>query len=176
MRCGSTQLSKWLSTELNYKWYNEPHNDVVETEQPQLGENNIVVKEIWHHIHQLPNFKKYISSFDKVIGLIRENIRECAISIQHFRYVSHDKKHSPYYINDEWIINNDSEIQRLYSEIIERNEEIRNNTPFLVTYEGIYESGNDKQKLIDYLAIKNITNFTLLNNDFRLRNKKIKFI
>ena len=170
MRTGSTTLARWLALELGYKLYSEPHCDIVEVDKPLDSEDNIVVKEIWHHIEGMVGLNDYIKGFDRVIGLVREDIRDCSISIVHFKDLDWKDKHNRYMINEEWIAQNEEEIQRLYSEIKDRNDKIQRICSFNVTYEGIYNTKEDLDRLCSYIGLKELKHSYLLGSEYKLRN------
>ena len=170
MRTGSTQLAKWLSLELGYKLYSEPHCDIVLVEGPTIGEKDIVVKEIYHHIENLDNLDEYIKSFDKVISLVRTDIRDCSIAIVHFLDLPWDKKHKAYNISDKWIVDNEINIQSLYSEIKDRNDKIVKLCKFGVTYSGVYTTKEDISRICNYLNLKDLKHSHLLGPMYKLRN------
>ena len=94
-RTGSTNLSKGISSTLNYKFYDEPfhidkensHNILL---QKIKNESNIVVKHIWYH--RINNtiiddfLKLLISEFDEVFILLRKNSKEHYESIINLQY------------------------------------------------------------------------------------------
>lgn len=163
-RSGGYQLNEWLALELGYKMIHEP----IITPQSIEGDN-IVVKYLITEIIDRNDID--FTNWDKIIGLIRMDTYETAIS----QTVAQEQKkwHDSYKISDEWIYNNIKLINESQKNIksnidyLKAIEEIK----MLVSYESIYNTKEDIQRIKDYIGIKNRKYEYLLNNRNRLRKK-----
>ena len=163
-RSGGYQLNLWLSLELGYKMIHEPNKINESTEG-----DNIVVKHLITDIEgeNVIDYKKW----DKIIGLIREDVRECSIS----QTVALQKNQwrVGYEINDEWIKENETTIQYYEGWVNEKIKSVKEikEIGIMVTYESIYYTKEDIRKIKDYIGISNTKYEHLLDNTNRLRNK-----
>jgi hypothetical protein len=163
-RSGGYQLNEWLALELGYKMIHEP----IITPQSIEGDD-IVVKYLITEIIDRNDID--FTNWDKIIGLIRMDTYETAIS----QTVAQEQKkwHDSYKISDEWIYNNIKLINESQKNIksnidyLKAIEEIK----MLVSYESIYNTKEDIQRIKDYIGIKNRKYEYLLNNRNRLRKK-----
>lgn len=167
-RSGGFQLTKWISWEMGYKLIHEP------TITPQSVEGeNIVVKYLITEIIDRNDID--LTIWDKIIGLIRMDTYEMAIS----QTVAQELKewHDSYKISDEWIYNNSKLINESQKNAKSNIDYLRDieEIKLLVSYESIYNTKEDIQRIKDYLGIKNTKYEYLLNNKNRLR-KKTKLI
>lgn len=166
-RSGGFQLTKWISSEMGCKPIHEP----IMTPQSIEGEN-VVVKYLVGYFY---NNDIDLTNWDKIIGLVRMDTYDSAIS--QTSGLERKKWNEPYKLSEEWIRNNVEKIKK-NEKIIESNikylrgiKEIQ----LFTTYEGIYHSKEDIQRIKDYIGIKNTNYEYLLDNKNRLR-KKNKFI
>lgn len=159
-RSGGYNLGQWISYELGYPYKHEPYINGLDIE----GEN-VVVKWLLSEWNEM----KVKPEMDKWIGLWREDIRECAIS--YLKSNQTGKWRDGYTITNEWINENETEIQRIQSAIELENSKIPkiSQIEFFITYEGIYNRGNDIQRVLEYLDIKAPKYLHLLNPSQRLR-------
>ena len=166
-RSGGHQLNEWLALELGYKMIHEPiyNNQSIEG-------NNIVVKCVVNEIKNRMDID--LLNWDKIIGLTRDNIRECAISRTKAEQTNDVRKwHYGYEISSEWIIENEIDIkknERWANDGINHISRI-NEIELRVTYEGIYNTKEDIQRIKDYIGITNTKYEHLLDNSNRLRNR-----
>jgi hypothetical protein len=174
-RSGGYSLLKWIGSEKEYQTIHEPtkdNGDILSIYKMRLlakNKNNTVVKYLISEIENELNTFDW-SNWDKVIGLIRNDIRECAIS--HCWALSSNIWRDSYEITNEWLINNEEEIKEEESRL-QKNKEIISNIPqigLLVSYENIYQNNEDIDKLTQYLEIKKVNFYSLLDNRNRLRN------
>ena len=178
-RSGGFSLLNWIGLEKGYQTIHEPtmdNGDILSIYKMRLlakNKNNTVVKYLISEIeNKLDTFDW--SNWDKIIGLIRNDTRECAIS---HRWASvADNWRTCYEITNEWIIENEEEI-KLEESRLQKNKEVISNIPqieLLISYENIYEnvyqSGGDIDKLTQYLDIQKINSYSLLDSRNRLRN------
>jgi hypothetical protein len=179
-RSGGFSLLNWIGLEKRYQTIHEPtvdNDDMLSIYKMRLlakNKNNTVVKFLISEIeNELDTFDW--SNWDKIIGLIRNDTRECAIS--HCWALSSNIWRECYEIPNEWIIENEKEIKE-EEERLKKNKEVISNIPqieLLVSYENIYyenlyENNEDINKLTKYLEIKKINSYSLLDNRNRLRN------
>lgn len=164
-RTGGYNLGLWLSNEFGIPYYHEPHNH----KQTIIGEHYIV-----KYLNSEWNELKEKTEFDKTIGLIRENIRESAIS--YLKAQQSGNWREPYIVTDEWIKGNEDGIMEGMESIHKANTELLNinEIELNITYEGIYNRGDDIQKVLEYLNIENPKYLHLLNPNLRLRNRNNK--
>lgn len=163
-RSGGYQLNEWLSLELGYKMIHEP----IRTNQSIEGDN-IVVKYLINEIGDSMDVD-YIN-WDKIIGLTRLNVKECAIS--QTKAVQTNEWRDRYEVSDEWINKNEIDIKHFEDWFNKQNEYINKlkEIQLRVTYEGIYNTKEDIQRIKDYIGITNTKYEHLLDNTNRLRNR-----
>jgi hypothetical protein len=163
-RSGGYQLNEWLALELGYKMIHEPiwNNKSIEG-------NDIVVKYVVNEIENRIDID--FSNWDKIIGLTRTDVRECAIS--HIKSVQRNEWRSGYEVSDEWIIENEIDIKHFEGWANNGNDYLNgiNEIQLRVTYERIYNTKEDIQRIKDYIGITNTKYEHLLDNTNRLRNR-----
>jgi hypothetical protein len=163
-RSGGYQLNEWLALELGYKPIHEP----IRTNESIEGDN-IVVKYITTDIKDKIKFD--FNNWDKIIGLIRNDTMECAKSFVYAEQTS--KWHIGYEITNEWIESNKEniiEVESLIKNEINFIKEL-NGIQLQITYERIYNTKEDLQRIKDYIGITNTKYEHLLDNTNRLRNR-----
>lgn len=165
-RSGGYQLNEWLSLELGYKMIHEP----IRTNQSIEGDN-IVVKYLINEIENRTDID--YTNWDKIIGLTRLNVRECAIS--QTKAVQTNKWRDGYEISREWINENEIDIKHFEEWVIEQNEYLNTikEIQLQVAYERIYNTKEDIQRIKDYTGITNTKYEHLLDNTNRLRDRSI---
>lgn len=165
-RVGGTSFGKWLSLELNYTYIHEPFNQNHKELYKNIdySQNKFVIK-------LEPEQIDLIKTDKKTIGLIRENTMDCAISLLHS--LESDKWHREYNINQNWIDFNKKKLEEIEIQIKNQNTNIKKmNNDILVTYEGIYDTHSDIQKLQEFFNIKNFSYISgYLNPKMRYRNR-----
>jgi hypothetical protein len=157
MRSGGYQLNEWLAKELGYEMIHEP----IRTNQSIEGDN-IVVKCL------VGEMDIDLTKWDKIIGLTREDIWECAKSSV---YAEQTKKwHIRYEMTNKWIEDNKENIIKKESNIKNEINFIKelNGIQLQVTYERIYNTKEDIERIKDYIGIKNTKYEYLLDNRNRL--------
>ena len=176
-RSGSTNLSKWLSMELGYDWISEPYNtdtkywnnNVKERYQKSLVNDNIVVKYIYNQFTDKTQIIETINSFDKLIILTRDNIRECAISSIYVNIIN--KAHNSYILDTTWLRENEKQIENVMYDINISNNKLKNITEGLqITYEGIFYTKEDVIKLKDYLKLDVLKYVNFIDKKNRYQN------
>jgi hypothetical protein len=160
-RSGGYRLGEWISTELNHTYYHEP---LISGEK--VTKEDRIVKYLldeWRRMDTKPEY-------DILIGLIREDSTECAIShikgneIRNFR--------TPYEVSEEWLKRNEENIKR--ESLIMDSWKIEMEslpTDTLLSYEGIYNRGETKP-LCELLGIHTPKYLHLLDTSNRLRKTK----
>jgi hypothetical protein len=179
-RSGGYSLLNWIGSEKGYQTIHEPtvdNEDMLSIYKMRLlskNKNNTVVKFLINEIeNELDAFDW--SKWDKIIGLIRNDTLECAIS--HCWALASNSWRDCYEISNEWIIENEEKIKEEEYRL-QKNKEVISNIPqieLLVSYENIYyenlyQNNEDINKLTKYLDIKKINSYSLLDNRNRLRN------
>lgn len=174
-RSGGYSLLHWIGSEKKYQTIHEPTMDNGDTlsiyKMRLLSKNkdNTVAKYLISEIeNELDTFDW--SNWDKVIGLIRNDTHECAIS--HCWALSSNIWRECYEIPNEWLIENEEQIKEEEYRL-QKNKEIISNIPqieLLVSYENIYQSKVDINRLTEYLNIEKVNSYSLLDNRNRLRN------
>ena len=164
-RSGGYGLGKWISTELNHTYYHEPIYNGLSTEG-----DNIVVKCLVNELENNTQCETYLNGWDKIIGLVRENERECAISQTYA--VEKGEWRKAYELNDEWISERENVIKGFEEWAVKRREWVEKLNVFTISYEGIYNEGNDIKRLLEYLNIEEPKYLHLLDSSNRLRKTK----
>ena len=103
------------------------------------------------------------------------NSRDCAIS--HLKAEQSGEWHIPYTLTNEWIQQNETHIENMEQWVEHLNHKMSTEIKeiqLMISYEGIYDTGEDIQRLIDYIGIENPLYLHMLNKSNRLRNKIIK--
>ena len=164
-RTGGYNLGLWLSNEFGIPYYHEPINH----HQTLIGEHYVVkyLNTEWWELKEKPEF-------DKWIVLIRENIRESAIS--HLKAEQSGNWRGTYIVTDEWLKENEERIKGGMESIRKANAELLNikDIELHITYEGIYNRGNDIQRVLEYLNIENPKYLHMLSPNLRLRSRNKK--
>jgi hypothetical protein len=176
-RSGGRSLLSWICQELNFKFWHEP---TLEDYNEILTEKNIAVKDFPHRITEAGyDIDEFASKFDKVILHSRGDARDIAISLVYAIEATGNntdyKHHDLYRIDDEWINERESEIQRMTIHSNELLNDIKNvNIDCLITtYDGVFYNKTDVEKISNYLGIKKHHWLDVLDNKRRLRNGEI---
>jgi hypothetical protein len=163
-RSGGYQLNQWLALELNYKMIHEPVNNKL-----NIDRDNIVVKCLLNEIKNEKNFD--FKNWDKIIGLIRTDVRECAIS--QTKAVQTNEWRNGYEVSDKWILNNIETINKNQRCAGSGNNYISNikEIGLMVTYEEIYNTKDDIDRIKKYIGMGDLKYEHLLDSNNRLRNR-----
>jgi hypothetical protein len=163
-RSGGYQLNEWLTLELGYKMIHEPIWNKLD-----VNGDNIVVKYNIGEIIKVSDID--LTNWDKIIGLTRNDTRECAIS--HIKSVQRNDWRRAYEVSDEWIKENEIDIKHFEGWANGGIDYINgiNEIDLRVTYERIYNTKEDIQRIKDYIGITNTKYEHLLDNTNRLRNR-----
>ena len=163
-RSGGYQLTKWLSWEIGYKPIHEP----IMTPQSIEGEN-ILAKYLVGEIKDNKDID--LTNWDKIIGLVRMDTYNSAIS--QTRALERKKWHEPYEVSNQWIHNNMELINKNQKVIESNNNYLRSikEIQLFTTYDGIYHTKEDIQRIKDYIGLKNTKYEYILDNKNRLRKQ-----
>ena len=162
-RVGGTQFSKWLSKELNLNYIHEPFNLRWRKEKENILGENILIKTDPFEWNEIKNL-----NWDYKIGLIRTNTKDCAISTTHSQ--ERNEWFVEYSITDKWLEKNHKRIIHNEEHIIKINEQITNiKDLFQITYEGIYQNGEDILRIKQLFNIQNFSFSHYLDQTNRYR-------
>ena len=171
-RTGGTVFSKWLSFELSYKWLTEPFNinSNLHYEISYLMEVEDVVMKLnpleWSY-NYIDN--QFYSSFDKIIGLTRNDVLDSSIS--YTKSVETGNFTKRYVVDEKWIEDNKEEIYNNLKELSKINNFVKEiDNSLQITYEGIYQNKNDIEKVKKYIGINDLKYVDMLDNKNRYRN------
>jgi hypothetical protein len=177
-RSGGMLLMSYIQSELSYKQYHEPFNNLTndEIDIELLLIDNIVVKDFPYHIESKGyNHFDIISKFDKIIVHHRENDMDVAISRTYFHTIKEGikKMHQPYKIDDEWMRDNKNNIEEMMVDVKKKSDYVRDLSiegSLKTTYDGIYYNKSDIPKILNFLNITDPKKLDMLDNKNRLRN------
>lgn len=178
IRVGGTKIGEWLGFELGLEYIHEPFSDWRVRLKRDIGpknsikykKNGFVVK-----VLQGPELEKTLveqPKWDKIIGLVREDETNCAISLLRAREIK--EWHEQYIIDEKWIEERQSEINELKKEVVNLRNEILtdNRIECGITYEGIYQTKVDRDKLKKYLNVDEWRFEEMLDTKYRYRKYK----
>ncbi len=166
-RSGGYNLGLWLSKELGFRYVHEPKiNNLDESGY------NIVTKYLiteWE-VQKNPLLYRY----NTIIGLIREEDRDCAIS--QCWAEQNNKWRQSYTITDEWLRENESYINEMEEWVKRKRESLLSikQLNLVVSYEGIYKRKTDIQKILNHFNITEPNYIHLLDESNRLRGNDRK--
>lgn len=175
-RSGSTSFARWLSMELNHLCILEPFNtDVADWNNNKnqkmefsMIEKNIICKCIYTQFPNITTIQNWISKFDKIILLKRNNIRDSIIS--ELNATDTGLHHNVYKIDNNWINKNESRIQEKIPIFIQYNKLIDELDGLHITYEGIYNTKEDIEKIKNYLEIDELKYLHYIDKNRRYQN------
>jgi len=159
-RTGGFALSQWISNELQLHHYHEPlgeeHPFNRHNAERALYGDNVLIEEMPESIKEFGiDYDEFLNTFDKIICLTRNDIRECAISLQTF--IKKDKYEQYNIINTDWLNLNESEFI-LNEEYLNKSktEVLAVTNSLQVTYEDVFETKKDVDRLVNYLEINKL--------------------
>jgi hypothetical protein len=174
-RTGSNNLTHYIANSLHYKEIIEPYNeyrfwDIDITESDIWERDNVVVKMMIGQGEE--KYEDVSTKFDKTVILYRENIIEQAESFVHA--TKSVDWHAPYTYDPSKVDQN--EYLETLDKFNSRLEKIKSYNHFTVTYENLYLSGTDRDRLDEYIGITNKSFRFILdsNNKYRRDNTGIK--
>lgn len=166
-RAGGFALCQWIANELQLHHYHEPlgeeHPFNRHNAERALYGDNVLIEEMPESIKEFGiDYNEFLNTFDKIICLTRNDIKECAISLQSF--VKKDKYEQYNIINTDWLNLNESEFQ-LNEEYLNKSktEVLSVINSLQVTYEDVFESKKDVDRLVNYLEINKLRYIDTLN-------------
>jgi len=162
-RSGGYQMGSWISRELGLSFVHEPMINNLNEDGDNVVTKYLITE--WEVYNKTPQYK-----YDKIIGLIREGDRDCAISQCWAERMNQWRNY--YQIPNEWLIENESYINEMERWVRNKRESLLNiyGLDLIVSYEGIYNRRDDIQKLLEYLEIKTPKYLHMLNPNLRLRD------
>jgi hypothetical protein len=177
-RTGSTNLAYYLGESLNYLVAVEPFHESrfwqqTLTEYDILERDNVVVKTMWGQGGYW--YKDLVDKFDKVIILWRENTLQQAES---FAYAALDNSqkywHDPYIFTSKEVPEEDINNHLIWFQ--DRYKEVEDIHDFKTTYEKIYVTGEDLDRLDQHVGIEGKQYRFILdkNNRYRRDNLQVK--
>ncbi len=178
-RSGGKSLLNWISKEKGYYGNHEPNINNKDILNEVISKDDVVVKLFPKNLtDENIDIEEFANTFDKVICHHRVNVKDVTISMVYGSLrdnKNHDNWHKTYDITPEWLIDNEDKIN---TELILVNEMVESITSLNInslktTYEGIYESKHDIDKLIKYLEIDRPFYTDILDNRHRLRGGDI---
>lgn len=173
-RTGSTVLAQYIANSFHYREIIEPYNeerfwDKGLTESDIWDKDNVVVKMMFGQGGYW--YSDIKDKFDKVIILYRNNIKEQAESYAYVTKVT--DWHAPYIYDPSKITQEEyDETYKMFS----REKEIDALVGFKVSYEDLYISGKDRDRLDTYLGNVNQSFRFMLDsrNKYRQSGSKVK--
>jgi hypothetical protein len=148
-RTGGTTFCNWISKELSKEYIHEPYHpyNLEKYGNVDFSNSNFIIKMEPEHLENIKGEKI-------TIGLIREDISNCAIS--HLHATETNNWHNPYSITENWIVFNKSKLEVISERISSENNKIRKmNYDITLTYEGLFENKTDIPKICNFLNIEN---------------------
>lgn len=156
-RSGGFSLLAWISKELGLPSYHEPflNPQHAQTHMDAWTSPRIAVKEDISHLHiSHINVSQYMSTFDRVILHVRKDVHATAISW--VRQLESGESHVPYRIDEQWLEEHAVAISQkeMQMRVVQNAILWQENEHTLSTsYEGIYHSGEDIDRICGYLGI-----------------------
>jgi LPS sulfotransferase NodH len=175
-RTGSTVFSRWLSSELNFKWINEPFNITNHNINDIFDADNIVVKLIfenntgeWFWDGRIKSINHLISlNWDIIFVLTRDNTLNQAIS-KAWADENEMWGETKYRITDGWLEKRNKGIQKRIVNIEKDKEFLKLLNVNQITYEGIYETKCVINELKELLKVNDFKYTDVLSNKNRYR-------
>lgn len=176
-RSGGMSLLDWIARELSLLSFHEPF----ESQNPEI------IKKVWESSHMITkvfpdnlikfgvDVEKLLSTFDKVIVHRRLDKLDTAISNAHFDEDSHINAHETYTLDDDWAERNKDKVERELKILVELHKGLDKfeGIGISTTYEGVYNTGKDVERLKEYLNINEPKHLNVLDSKRRLRNGTI---
>jgi len=182
-RSGGMSLLQYIKYELGYTEYHEPffgNGDGLTDEQINTElfvKDNIIVKDFPFRIKERGyNLIDVLSKFDKVIIHHRGNYRDVAISLTYFQENDGNKIHKTYKVTDEWVKDNEDNIELMLehtNETFDQLENFNDERYLKTTYDGIYNDKSDIPRLLKYLKIYDPLYLDILDKRHKLQNGDI---
>ncbi len=171
-RVGGNVFSRWVSHELDLKWINEPFHEYQKElfDINKITKNDFVMKVNpydWNKKYE--NDNDFFKIFDKIIGLTRDNLNEVAISF--LKAVEQNNFTETYKLDETWVEQNEDNIKNTINDMKNGFDYTKNIPNSLqITYENIYITKTDIQRVVDYLGINKLKYYDMLDYKNRYRN------
>ncbi len=173
-RTGSTNLAHYIANSFHYTAIIEPYHEA------RYWDKHLVESDIWERDNVVVKmiigqgnyqYEDIKSKFDKAIVLYRENLKEQAESFAHA--TKSIDWHAPYYYDPSSIT--EEEYQTAYKKL-SRRDEIVALDGFKISYEDLYLSGKDVERLDSFLGNTNKSFRFMLDsrNKYRRDNLEVK--
>lgn len=178
-RVGGTNICDWLGYELGIECIHEPFAEWRKSDGSKVryesrilkgNEDGIIVKIFPVNEWELLKDKEW----DFIIGLSRENLRETAESMVVAERTN--VWHEEYELKGEWIKENEADIEDGIQRASAFRDRILNNNriDIQITYEGIYYTKEDRNRLKSLLGIEKWRYDSMLDIEHRYRKESIK--
>ena len=174
-RVGGTRIGEWIGYETNIEYIHEPISEWRNTAEYAVNKKKLndkkspIIVKIFPDTNEWNRVKD--KGWDKIIGIVRNNEEECVQSI--LKAEESGEWHKEYYITKEWIEENKNRIEANKSRVREWREWIENNENIqcVISYEGIFNTEEDRTKIKEYIGITNPKCESVLNKELRYRRE-----
>ncbi len=175
-RVGGTKIGEWLGYELGIEFISEPFvqwrsdKELRDNFKKVYGRDSSVIVKVFPD-SDWDTLKESVK-WDYIIGLVRDNERECAES--GIRAKETNEWHKEYIVDAEWF--KDKDIEEEIERIREWRDKILNDKSIRlqISYEGIFNSKEDKDKVKELLGISEWRFDGMLDRKYKYRKDKIK--
>jgi hypothetical protein len=178
-RVGGTRIGEWIGYETNIEYIHEPISQWrYDAEKYDINKKKLNDKISPLIVKIFPDNREWDivkdKGWDKIIGIVRNNEIECVQSI--LMAEETNVWHKDYSITNEWLIENKGRIEDNKSRVREWREWIENSKDIecIVSYEGIFDSGEDRDKIKGYIGITNPKCEGVLSKELRYRKDTLK--
>jgi hypothetical protein len=176
-RVGGTKIGEWLGYELGIEYIHEPFAHWrdgfgIRDGYKKIRDREDLIVKVFPGI-ELDTITKENGEWDTIIGLRRENVRECSESIVMAEETN--VWHKEYVIDTQWLKDKEVSINEAILRVSEWNERILNDNriELQISYEGIFNSKGDRDKLKALLGIKEWRFESMLDTEYRYRKEKM---
>jgi hypothetical protein len=175
-RSGTNTLLDWISKERDYLKIYEPYNEICklrtykQEDEIKLVEDvtnqNIVVKCLSFEVEKNQHV---LTLFDKIIVIVRNNTKEQSESLWNSKRTNNWGER--YYISPSQLKLYSGDISSEEPRLIFENDKLKEiGNSLQVTYEGVYVSGLDIERIKNFLNLETCRHISLLSNDNRYRH------
>ena len=144
---------------------------ILKTFNPAINSDNVVIKIVAEEYYPT---NEDINKFDKVICLTRENSSDASISFIQSENV--DKWHDQYEVTDEWINKHKNKILEQIYKYDEIKLRLKEYKVFQITYENIYVSKSDLNRILNYMNVNFPKHLNMLNYNKKYRKDNNVFV
>jgi hypothetical protein len=175
-RSGTNTLLDWISKETDYLKIYEPYNEICklrthkQEDEIKLVEDvtnqNIVVKCLSFEVEKNQHV---LTLFDKIIVIVRNNTKEQSESLWNSKRTNNWGER--YYISPSQLKLNSVEISLEEPRLIFENNKLKEiGNSLQVTYEGVYVSGLDIERITNFINLETCRYVDLLSNNNKYRH------